>query len=134
MNDPKVLFVKQFLAMLFQEGVKTIPINDEKFNAGVEAMSVYFRDHASDFGPYKEKLDMLFLKYSTRGDYQRLADIIESFNGRLVSLENPHYIKANLKFKDEYDKQLSKDQQLEIGQECYKELVRCFCDGAEIMI
>lgn len=132
MNDPKVLFVKKFLATLFQKEIKTIPINDDKFGAGIEKMADFFHSHVQDFGPYADKLDMLFLKYLTRGDYRGFSNIIESFNGRLVSLENPHYVKANLKFRDNYDQELVEDEQLGIDQGCFIDLAECFCAGAGI--
>lgn len=33
--------------------------------------------------------------------FNQFSKIIESFNGRIVSLENPHYIKANLKLEED---------------------------------
>lgn len=134
MGNPKILFVKQFLAQLFQREITTIPINNDRFKAGVEQMSDYFADHKSEFGPYRDVIEMLFLKYSTKGDYLGISDIIENFNGRLVSLENPHYVKANLKFMDGYDQELIENQQLGISQESYVQLVKCFCNGANISV
>lgn len=132
MNDPKILFVKKFLATLFQDDVKTIPINDEKFKGGIEKMSNYFHEHSSDFGPYTDKLDILFLKHSTHGEYTNFSKIIERFNGRLVSLENPHYVKANIKFQDNYDQELIEDDQLDIAQDSFNDLAECFRVGAEL--
>lgn len=134
MKDPRILFVKQFLANLFVEDVKTIPINDEKFKNGIGKMADYFFDNEEMFGPYAEKLELLFLRYTIRGDYSEFAEIIESFNGRLLSLENPYYVRANIKFRDDYDKQLIADEQLEIENEVYQHLVQYFCEGAGIPI
>lgn len=39
MNDPKILFVRQFLAALFHDDVKTIPINNSLFEQGMENMA-----------------------------------------------------------------------------------------------
>lgn len=40
--DPKVLFVKQFLATLFIDEVSTIPINNALFKQGMDRMAEYF--------------------------------------------------------------------------------------------
>lgn len=133
MNDPKILFVKKFLATLFQKDIKTIPINDDSFQRGIDNMSAYYHEHSADFGSSINVLDILFLKYSTRGDYRSFSSIIESFNGRLVSLENPHYVKANLKFKDNYDTELIENNQLGIAQASFDKLAQCFCEGAGIV-
>lgn len=61
MNDSKVLFVKKFLAILFNEKVETIPINNEKFKNGIEKMSEYFEAHKAKSGPYADKIELLFL-------------------------------------------------------------------------
>ena len=100
--EPKILFVKQFLATLCEKKVTTIPINNKKFKDGIQSMADYYHSNAGSFGPYADALDMLFLKYSTRGDFSQFSKIIEGFNGRIVSLENPHYIKANLKLEKDY--------------------------------
>lgn len=134
MKEPRVLFVKQFLANLFAEDVKTIPINNERFKGGVGNMAEYFFEHEENFGPYAQKLEQLFWEYATRGDYTEFADVIESFNGRILSLENPYYVRANIKFRDNYDKQLIEDEQLEIANEVYQQLVERFCEGAGISI
>lgn len=132
MKNPQVLFVKQFLANLFEDDVKMIPINNELFKNGLSNMAEYFFEHMTEFGPYSEKLEMLFLRYTTRGDYSDFSKIIESFNGRLVSLENPKYIRAYLKFQDGYEKQLIQDKQLEIPMSEYRQLVLKFREGAKI--
>lgn len=132
MGDPKILFVRQFLAKLFQDNIVTIPINDDKFKFGMDKAAEYFHEHILEFGPYRDTLELLFLKYLTKGDYSGFSNIIESFNGRLVSLENPHYIKVNLKFKDNYDQELAENRELGISQESYAQLVNCFCMGAGI--
>ncbi|MBQ8041395.1 MAG: hypothetical protein IJ274_16270 [Lachnospiraceae bacterium] len=134
MKEPRVLFVKQFLANLFVEDVKTIPINNESFKGGIGKMAEYFFENKEIFGPYAEKLELLFLQYTIRGDYSEFADIIESFNGRVLSLENPYYVRANIKFRDDYDKQLIADEQLEIESAVYQKLVKYFCEGAGIQV
>ena len=130
MSEPKVLFVKQFLANLCKDDCLTIPINNEKFKLGIEAMAKYYNENKSEFGPYTERLDMLFLKYSTKGEYKQFSRIIESFNGRIVSLENPHYIRANLKLEADYIEELVNDTELGIAPEQYKCLVECFKVGS----
>lgn len=40
--DPKVLFVKQFLATLFIDEVGTIPNNNALFKQGMDQMAEYF--------------------------------------------------------------------------------------------
>lgn len=132
MNEPRVLFVKQFLANLFSVDVKTIPINNDDFKNGIGKMAEYFLENREKFGPYAEKLELLFWQYTIRGDYSEFAEIIESFNGRILSLENPYYIRANIKFKDNYDQQLMADDQLKISDEVYQQLVEHFCTGAKI--
>lgn len=130
MNDPKVLFVKQFLATLFSERVGTIPINDSHFCDGVENMAQYFSTHRLEFGPYANKLELLFLKYSTKGEYRQFLKVIESFNGRLVSLENPYYVKANIRLEEEYAAELVNNQELGIAPDVMGEIVNEFCMGA----
>lgn len=134
MKEPRVLFVKQFLANLFVEEIQTIPINNDRFNNGIERMAEYFSDNRGSFGPYVEKIDQLFWQYSTKGDYSEFEKIIENFNGRILSLENPYYVKANIKFQDGYDKILIDDNQLEIERGVYQDLVDCFCEGAGISV
>ena len=132
MSEPKVLFVKQFLATLTTMDVFTIPINNEKFKQGVDSMSEYFYDNEDKFGTKTQQLEMLFLKYSTRGDYQQFAEIIESFNGRLVSLENPRYIKANIKLENDYKDDLIENTELGISKDCFKEIANRFRVAAGI--
>lgn len=132
MSEPKVLFVKQFLATLTNLDVFTIPINNEKFKQGIASMSEYFYDNEEQFGPDTQQLEMLFLKYSTRGEYQQFAEIIESFNGRLVSLENPRYIRANIKLENEYKKDLIENTELGISKECFVEIATRFKVAAGI--
>lgn len=132
MNDPKVLFVKQFLATLFSEDVKTIPINDSCFWNGMENMAQYFNDHRAQFGPYANKLELLFLKYSTKGEYRQFSKVIESFNGRLVSLENPYYVKANIRLEDPYAEELVHNHELGIAQDVMVAIVNEFRGGAEL--
>lgn len=130
--EPKILFVKQFLATLCEKEVRTIPINDKKFKDGINNMAEYFHANIRSFGPYADQLDMLFLQYSTRGDFSQFSRIIESFNGRIVSLENPHYIKANLKLEDDYIEDLNADNELMISHEQFLKLANCFICGAGI--
>lgn len=130
--DPKVLFVKQFLATLIRDNVKTIPINDMKFKDGMENMAHYFEENHEEFGPYADKLGLLFLKYSTRGDYTQFSKVIESFNGRLVSLENPHYVRANIHIESPYADELVQDEQLEIAPEIMHNIVNQFRQGAQL--
>lgn len=132
MNDPKVLFVKKFLATLSSGKVSTIPINNNLFNQGIDKMAEYFSEHREQFGPYVDKLELLFLKYSTKGDYRRFADVIEGFNGRLVSLENPHYVKANIKMEKPYIEELVQNDSLGLDESCVNNMVEQFCIGAEI--
>lgn len=132
MMEPKILFVKQFLATLCEKEVRTIPINDKKFKDGINKMAEYFHANIKNFGPYADQLDMLFLQYTTRGDFSQFSRIIESFNGRIVSLENPHYVKANLKLEDDYIKDLNADNELMISHEQFLELANCFIYGAGI--
>lgn len=132
MRDPKILFVKQFLAVLFHDQVTTIPINNDEFKNGIQNMAEYFENHVGQFGPYVDKLDILFLKYSTRGNYEQFSKVIESFNGRVVSLENPHYVKANIKLETDYAEELLQNNELGIDTRYFKELVNCFREGAKI--
>lgn len=132
MNDPKILFVKQFLARLSQEKVETIPINNALFKSGIENMAQYFVAHKQEFGPYVNKLELLFLKYSTRGEYRQFAKVIESFNGRIVSLENPYYVKANIRLEEPYAEELVHNEELGIDAEVFVELVENFKKGAEL--
>lgn len=127
--EPKILFVKQFLAALSKENVRTIPINNQEFKAGIQKMADYYQDNKGKFGPNAEQLSVLFLKYTTRGDFNQFSRIIESFNGRIVSLENPHYIKANLKLDEEYVDELIQDRELGIDYEQFQRLVECFRQG-----
>ena len=69
---------------------------------------------------------MLFVKYSTRGEYQQFAEIIESFNGRLVSMENPQYIKANIKLEEEYREDLIHNTELGIPMQNFEEMAKRF--------
>lgn len=130
--EPKILFVKQFLATLCENEIRTIPINNQRFKNGIQSMSDYYHANVDSFGPYADNLDMLFLKYTTRGDFSQFSRIIESFNGRIVSLENPHYIKANLKLENDYIKELETDDELGIAHEQFQALADCFIQGAEI--
>lgn len=132
MNDPKILFVKQFLAALFHDDVKTIPINNSLFEQGMENMARYFDANKDRFGPYAKKIELLFIKYSTRGEYREFSKMIESFNGRIVSLENPHYVKANIKLEEPYVEELLQNQELEISDSVISEIVNCFRQGAEL--
>lgn len=132
-NDPKRLFVKQFLAMLSSEQVKTIPINNALFHSGMEKMELYFHEHEEWFGPYAKKLELLFLKYSTKGEYSQFSQIIEKFNGRLVSLENPYYVKANIKLEQPYVEELLHNEELGIEQDVMAEVVNCFRQGAGLI-
>lgn len=130
--DPKVLFVKQFLATLISDEVKTIPINDAKFKCGMDSMAHYFEANHGAFGPYEDRIELLFLKYSTRGDYTQFSKVIESFNGRLVSLENPHYVKANIRIEDPYAAELVQNDTLGIAQEVMQDIVNQFREGAQL--
>lgn len=133
MNDPKVLFVKQFLATLVvSKQVGTIPINNSLFRNGMENMAQYFSDHKAQFGPYADKIELLFLKYSTRGEYRQFAKVIESFNGRLVSLENPYYVKANIRLEKPYAEELVHNQELGIPTNVMAEIVDQFRGGAKL--
>lgn len=132
MMEPKILFVKQFLATLCEKEVTTIPINNKKFKDGIQNMADYYHSHMDNFGPYADVLDMLFLKYSTRGDFSQFSKVIEGFNGRIVSLENPHYIKANLKLEKDYIEDLNQDEELGIPHEQFLMLADCFLRGAEM--
>lgn len=132
MSEPKVLFVKQFLATLTNLDVFTIPINNESFTKGVASMSEYFYENEDEFGNNTKQLEMLFLKYSTRGEYQQFAEIIESFNGRLVSLENPRYIKANIKLENDYKEDLIENTELGISKDCFTEIATRFKVAAGI--
>lgn len=130
--DPKVLFVKQFLATLRCDEVTTIPINNMQFKCGMDRMSQYFEDNRPAFGPYADKLEMLFLKYSIRGDYSQFSKVIESFNGRLVSLENPRYVKANIHIDSQYADELVQNDRLGINVETMQSIVNQFCVGAQL--
>lgn len=127
--ETKILFVKQFLAALCKEKVERIPINTPEFKAGIQKMADYYHANMGKFGPAAEQLDMLFLKYTTRGDFSQFSRIIESFNGRIVSLENPHYVRANLKLDEEYVDELLDNTELGIEYSQYQQLVRCFRQG-----
>ena len=131
-NDPKILFVKQFLAVLFDEHVGTIPINNSLFKKGIDCMANYFESNREEFGPYADKLEFLFLKYSTKGEYRQFAKVIESFNGRIVSLENPYYVKANIRLEEPYAKELVCNEELGINMTVMRRLTERFCQGAEI--
>lgn len=128
--DPKVLFVKQFLATLFIDKVGTIPINNALFKQGMDRMAEYFDTNREDFGPYVNKIDLLFLKYSTHGDYSQFSKVIESFNGRLVSLENPYYVKANIRLEENYADELVRDNELGIDRHTMQEIANQFRIGA----
>lgn len=124
--ETKILFVKQFLAALCKEKVKRIPINTSEFKAGMQKMADYYHVNMERFESAVEQLDMLFLKYTTRGDFSQFSRIIESFNGRIVSLENPYYIGANLKLDEEYVDELLDNTELGIEYSQYQQLVQCF--------
>lgn len=130
--DPKVQFVKQFLATLSEDKVGTIPINDVHFKHGMERMADYFDKNKELFGPYASKIELLFLKYSIRGEYSQFSKVIESFNGRLVSLENPYYVKANIRMEPPYMTELVQDSSLGIDQQTMRSIVEQFRQGAEI--
>lgn len=132
MSDPKVLFVKKFLATLFNDQKETIPINNERFQKGIENMAQYFDAHKAQFGSYANKIELLFVKYSTKGEYRQFSKVIESFNGRLVSLENPYYVKANIRLEKPYADELVQNQELGITQDVMTAIVQEFCDGAEL--
>ncbi len=132
MIDPKILFVKQFLATLSARNVFTIPINNDDFKQGVQNMADYFERYKERFGPYADNLELLFLKYSTNGDYSQFTRIIESFNGRIVSLDNPHYIKANIRLEADYVQELTHNKELKIRNDDFQELIGCFRKGAGI--
>lgn len=133
MTEPKILFVKQFLATLCEQEIRTIPINNCEFKAGVQEMANYYNDNIDKFGVYADGLRLLFLKYTTRGEFTQFSRIIESFNGRIVSLENPHYVKANLKLESEYVQDLVENDELGIAHEQYQNLVKSFCEGASLL-
>lgn len=130
MSDPKVLFVKQFLATLFNNKIETIPINNDRFGEGIANMAQYFYSHKNLFGPYGNKIELLFLKYSTKGEYRQFSKVIESFNGRIVSLENPYYVKANIRLEDSYAEELVQNKELEITQDVMSAIVNEFRIGA----
>ncbi len=132
MNDPKILFVKQFLAILSNNNLNTIPINNNLFKMGVDNMSRYFRENKASFGPYADKIELLFLKYNTKGDYAQFSKAIEGFNGRIVALENPRYIKAYIKLEKPYMKELINNKELEIEPNVMSNIVNCFINGAYI--
>lgn len=127
--EPKILFVKQFLAALCKAGIRAIPINNQEFKIGIQKMADYYRNNIEKFGPKAEQLNMLFLKYTTRGEFSQFSRIIESFNGRIVSLENPHYIKANLKLEEDYVDELISNDELGIAYEQFQKLADCFKQG-----
>lgn len=131
--ETKILFVKQFLAALCKEKIEKIPINTPEFKKGVQKMADYYHANKEKFGPDAEQLDMLFLKYTTRGEFSQFSRIIESFNGRIVSLENPHYVRANLKLDDEYVDELIDNTDLGIEYAQYQQLVHCFTQGISDM-
>lgn len=89
-------------------------------------MAHYFQDSIEQFGPYAGKLKLLFLKYSTRGEYRQFAKVIEGFNGRIVSLENPYYVKANIKLERDYAAELLQNHELGIAPEVMQAAVACF--------
>lgn len=130
MSDPKVLFVKQFLATLFKDKIQTIPINNDCFREGISKMAEYFNTHKKAFGPHVDKLELLFLRYSTKGEYRQFSKVIESFNGRLVSLENPYYVKANIRLEESYADELVDNQDLGITNDVMAAVVNEFRAGA----
>ncbi|MCL2253753.1 MAG: hypothetical protein FWC09_04845 [Lachnospiraceae bacterium] len=132
MVDPKIIFVKRFLAEILDQGYKSIPINDERFMGGLDSMADYFQNHINQFGKSASKLEFLFLKYNTRGEYRQFTKIIEGFNGRIVSLDNPRYINANIKLDKEYVDKLINGDELDINKNDFEQIVNCFISGAKL--
>jgi hypothetical protein len=124
-------FVEQFLRVLLSEQKdKKIPFDNDMFAAGITSASDYYK--LSNFNNYSDKLNLLFQKQTTEGEYDRFIRIIEEMNGVLVELHNPHHVSFSITMENDYVEYLKKNNETNIPENELQGIVRAFEKGAQI--
>ncbi|MCL2810700.1 MAG: hypothetical protein FWD25_02295 [Clostridia bacterium] len=124
-------FVEMFLATLCSMDKHEIPYDNELFSNGLAQASEYFNT-ANIPDEVKQKLALLFIKQTTYGEYLRMQNIIENMNGRIISLKNPHYVRAEINMGKDYIDYLHDSIDLRVDHDFYRGIATAFCEGAKI--
>lgn len=132
MYSSEKIFIMKFLAGLKKLGVTEIPYDNTEFYNGTESMQQYFFEHRNAFGDYANELAMLFLKHPLGGAFLEFKEGIARQNGKLMSFENPYYVKGIIKLDDEGANFILNQADLDILEEQIIGFSTAFCKGAGI--
>jgi hypothetical protein len=122
----------KFIACLKILGVNDIPYDNEEFYKGAEEMQVCFQKNRANLGKYSDELAMLFLKNPLGGVFSEFRRGIQSQNGGLLTFDNPHYVHAEIKLKEEDAGDILSQNNIGITKEYLFQLSKAFCVGAKV--
>ena len=127
-------FLKKFVAMLFLNGVNTIPFSGAEFQDGVEHMKEYLQQ-TLDIEEY-EKMSDIFIKLPVQEMYNNIRDLLMSLNGDTISfvgVDNPYWTKASIKMNDYYARKILKDTEIcDIDDDIIRNATNEFCEAAGV--
>ncbi len=132
MYSSEKVFIMKFLAGLRKLGVTEIPYDNSEFYNGTESMQQYFYEHRNSFGDYANELAMLFLRNPLGGLFLEFKEGIARQNGKLMSFENPYYVKAIIKLDKDGADFILNQVDLNIQEEQIIGFSTAFCEGAGI--
>lgn len=134
MNSNITIFLKRFLAILYLDGIVTIPFSGDRFQMGMASIEDLLHDKLSQnaFG----KLSDLFLKTPVQEKFDLARDMLMTFNGDVVgfsAVDNPYWNNMSIKMNDYLARKILNDYKDDtIDNSLIKQCAITFCDAAEV--
>ncbi len=127
------LFTEGFICALSYLNVAHIPFGGYDFRNGIEKLKDYLISE-TDSIPAIEKIRPLFTKRPINGNYERMKQALESYNGSKVSfsLDNPKWENANIRVAQGLASKILKESKCNLPSELMINAAKKFCEGAGV--
>ena len=136
MNSEVAVFLRKFLASLYQNGVRDIPFSGAAYNAGVRALQTSLEAMVPE--ETYESVSDAFVKTPVQEEYNQLQDMLIELNGDIIgfsSLKNPYWRTLSINMTPYYaDKILHEATDLAITNEQFSRIAIDFCEAAGVVV
>ncbi len=132
LTNKELQFTESFLATLKLYDFNEFPIGTEQFENGLKKLASGILNEAKIDKVFKYKIDSLFSRSPVSGSYTQFISALNYLNGRSLSFENPHFVKAKIKItENEAKKILEKNSDKDL-RDLIESSARLFAEGASL--
>lgn len=130
MTRKEILFAEGLISALSFLGIEQIPFATLRFREGVKKMKKYlFNEKIDSLGNIPKTL---FVSDTNNGDFERLTDTLEQFNGNYLSFDNPSLVSARIKMQKPKAMWILESSPLGINRDILINAAKEFCEGSKI--